>query len=91
MFSYIKHVNSYIKHVSSYIKGGYKACYEPTVFQQNKVTLHVYFVKGFVVAIPAFQKYQIYCISFHNLFCYFLLVLNESRVYRRHRISIIGN
>ena len=61
---------SYIKHVNSYIKGGYKACHEPAVFQQNKVTLHVHFVKGFVVAIPAFKniKFTVF------LFCYFLHV-----------------
>ena len=52
---------SYIKRVNSYIKGGYKACHEPAVFQENKVTLHVHFVKGFVVAIPAFKNRLIFC------------------------------
>ena len=71
MLSYIKHVNSYIKHVNSYIKSGYKACYEPAMFQQNKATLHVYFVKGFVVAIPAFQNIKFTVFHFTIYFVIF--------------------
>ena len=61
---------SYIKHVNSYIKGGYKACHEPAVFQQNKVTLHVHFVKRFVVAIPALKISNLLYFYFVIFFTY---------------------
>ena len=58
---------------------------------QGQYNTSCIFCEGICCCHSCFSKYQIYCISFHNLFCYFLLVLNESRVYRRHRMSIIGN
>ena len=66
MFIYRKHFLIYIKHVLVFIKGGYKARYEPAVFQQNQYALHVNFVKGFVVTISNSFHFTIYFVIFFS-------------------------